>query len=135
MRYPLNDKLKCLRINKNLTQTDLGNYLNMTRQGYAHYEKGSRSPDNQTILRLANLYDIGIKELIDENELPTEIAYLFDPNPYTTDKKYKTSEESNTITIKVSTYEKRLVSLFRQLDEQEQIFIISEVENIIEEKE
>lgn len=116
MAYSLNSKLKYLRINRGLTQTGLGNFLNMTRQGYAHYENGTRSPDHQTILKLANFYEVNVNELIDNREIPLEIAYLYETSPYVTDKKYKNTGDDSKITVKITNEEKNLISLYRKLD-------------------
>lgn len=132
MGYSLSDKLKYLRLNRNLTQTDVANHLNMTRQGYAHYERGARSPDNQTTLKLANFYQLTVEELIDENVLPLEIAPLLEDSQYDTDKDYQVAVDANKITIKVNTYEKKLISLFRKLDNNEQKSLLNELDNKID---
>ena len=89
MAYSLSDKLRYLRINRNLTQNDVGKYLSMTRQGYAHYEKGTRSPDYQTLLKLADYYQLSVDDLVSKDKLPLEIAYLYESTPYSTNKDYK----------------------------------------------
>src|SRR5690554_7831030 len=105
MGYSLSDKLKYLRKNRNLTQSDLGDLLNMTRQGYAHYEKGTRSPDPQSILKLANFYEISANELIDDKEIPDEIAYIYEAELYSTNKDYN----DNITPIKINANEKNLI--------------------------
>lgn len=135
MGYSLSEKLKNLRTNRNLTQSDVGKHLNMTRQGYAHYEKGSRSPDYQTLSKLANFYQLSVDNLVNEDELPLEIAYLYESNPYSTSKEYKDFLSSNKITIKVDIKENKLISLFRQLSKKEKKILISELENKIKKKE
>jgi transcriptional regulator with XRE-family HTH domain len=60
----LSDRLKSLRISHNLTQKELGAYLNVTRQAYSHYENGTRVPDFQTLELLAQLYHVSIDYLL-----------------------------------------------------------------------
>ncbi|MDF2587012.1 MAG: transcriptional regulator, family [Anaerocolumna sp.] len=66
----LKDKLRELRTRMHYTQNKVGQYLNMTRQGYAHYEAGLRSPDYQTLLKLSKLYQVDINELINNHTTP-----------------------------------------------------------------
>ncbi len=66
----LKDKLRELRTRMHLTQSKVGQYLNMTRQGYAHYEAGLRHPDYQTLLKLSKLYQVDIGELINNHTTP-----------------------------------------------------------------
>ena len=128
MAYSLSNKLRNLRLNRNLTQSDVGKHISMTRQGYAHYEKGTRTPDYKILSRLASFYQLSLDELIDENELPIEIAYLYESNPYSTNKNYKSILDSHKITIKVSTNENKLISLCRQLSIKEQNLLIKDLE-------
>ena len=130
MAYSLSDKLKFLRLNNNLTQTDIGKHLNMTRQGYAHYEKGDRDPDPKTILKLARFYDVDVVDLIDDNVLPSEIAYFVESTPYSTDRTYKDLPKTKRISISVTSQEMNLIRYFRKLDPDEKVALL----NIIEEK-
>lgn len=66
----LKDKLHNLRKSNNYTQNDIAQYLNMTRAGYGHYEKGKRTPNPETLLKLAKLYNIEINELINCKTTP-----------------------------------------------------------------
>ena len=60
----LTSRLKSLREIHNLTQQDLSTYLNISRQGYSHYENGNRIPDFHVLERIASLYDLTIDELL-----------------------------------------------------------------------
>jgi len=60
----LSKRLKALREKHNLTQQNIGDYLNITRQGYSHYENGTRTPDVYLLEQLASLYHITMEELI-----------------------------------------------------------------------
>lgn len=61
---PLSARLRSLRESHKLTQQDLGTYLNISRQGYAHYESGVRVPDFHVLERIANLYGISLDALL-----------------------------------------------------------------------
>lgn len=121
----LSNKLRELRISHGYTQEYIGNYLNITRQGYAHYEKGGRTPDNQTLLHLASLYSLSIDELINNN---------FIPNTLHEDATYSTNERLNTENSKTrnvvhpnNSIEKKLLENFRQLTPNIQLDILEYV--------
>lgn len=61
-------RLKTLRKEHGLTQQELGNYLNISRQGYSHYENGTRVPDFHVLERLADLYGLTINSLLSLSE-------------------------------------------------------------------
>lgn len=113
MGYLLKDKLRALRKNRNLTQSDVGAYLNMTRQGYAHYEKGHRTPDYQTLIKLASLYQLDINELINTDTIPMELISLHDGENYNINKTNKNDEIH--ISIRLNDDERKLISIFRML--------------------
>lgn len=52
------DRLLELRNERNLTQTQVAASLGISRQAYGHYETGKREPDNETLIRLATLFDV-----------------------------------------------------------------------------
>jgi transcriptional regulator with XRE-family HTH domain len=65
------ERLKKLRSEKKLTQQDLADYLGMTRQGYAKYEKEGKEgsqPDFDTLKKLSDLFDKSIDFLVTGNE-------------------------------------------------------------------
>lgn len=119
MDFLLNDKLRYLRINRGLTQVDLGNYLNMTRQGYAHYENGLRSPNYQILVKLANLYQVSVDDLVDSKEIPLEIVHLYETSPYQIKKEYNCEKSPKNISIMVNKREKELIHMFRKLNTQD----------------
>lgn len=119
MNFSLNKKLKYLRKNRGLTQVDLSNYLNMSRQGYAHYENGIRIPNYQVLNRLAKFYQISVDDLTDNKELPLEIMHLYETSPYHIKKEYNYEKSSKNISIMVNQREKELINMFRKLNTQD----------------
>lgn len=59
--------LQTLRRSKNLTQEYLGKYLNITHQAYSNYEQCQRSPDIDTLVRISNLYQVTLDQLVNTN--------------------------------------------------------------------
>lgn len=60
----LPQKLKELRKVHNYTQDYLAEVLGVVRQTYSHYETGKRTPDAETLYKLAGLYNISIDDLM-----------------------------------------------------------------------
>lgn len=61
----LGKKLKELRNSKNLTQENLANQLNISRVNYTRYETNKARPDYETIIKIADYYDISLDELFE----------------------------------------------------------------------
>lgn len=69
------ENLKKLRNNHNLTQQDLSLQLNISQQVYSRYEKGSREPDFETLIKIADYFNVSLDYLlgrIDENKPSAE---------------------------------------------------------------
>lgn len=56
--------LKELRTKKRDSQQAVADYLEITRQAYSNYENGNRQPDNETLLKLAEYFNISVDELL-----------------------------------------------------------------------
>lgn len=57
-------KLLELRQQHNLTQQQLCQALNIGRSTYSYFETGSRTPDIDTLLLIANYYQVTLDELL-----------------------------------------------------------------------
>ena len=72
----LNDNIKKLREEKNLTQQQLADKLYVSRQTICRWENGSRCPDLITAKKLALELDVSMDELIaDEDVRDVQINY------------------------------------------------------------
>ena len=60
----LSSKLKEARQKKNLSQNEVAEKLNISRQAVSRWETGKGSPDINTLPLLSKLYDISIDELL-----------------------------------------------------------------------
>lgn len=60
----LGEQIKKHRILLNMTQEDLCQKLNTTRQTVSKWEKNIIEPDINTLLKLSNIFNISLNELI-----------------------------------------------------------------------
>lgn len=67
----INDRLKFLRNQLGKTQNDIANYLNISRTAYNNYESGIRVPDNDKLIKLADLYSVSVDYLLGRTDDPT----------------------------------------------------------------
>lgn len=59
----LHKKLKELRKAYNLTQQEISEKLNISRVNYTRYETGAVRPDYETVIKIADFYDVTLDEL------------------------------------------------------------------------
>lgn len=75
------DKLKELRKAHNYNQLYVSTALGISRQTYSHYETGIRTPNPETIYKLAGLYEVSVDELMQLLLMPDENTYYDAPAP------------------------------------------------------
>ena len=64
-------QLKIIRKQNNLTQQQLADALRITRSAYCSYETGRRSPDVDTIGKLASFYNLSVDKFYEELQIST----------------------------------------------------------------
>lgn len=64
----LGEKLKELRLSYNLTQNELANKLCISRVNYTRYENGKVRPDYETLIKIADFFDVSLDELFNRKE-------------------------------------------------------------------
>lgn len=60
----LGQRLAALRKGKNLTQQQLGEQLNVSAQAISKWENDQAEPDVSTIIKLSEIYEISVSELL-----------------------------------------------------------------------
>ncbi len=65
-------RLKELRKNLGLSQSEVANHLEITQQGYANYENGKREPDNKTLLELSNFFQVSADYLLGNSDVKNQ---------------------------------------------------------------
>ena len=92
-----NNRLYELRKQKGLSQEELANRLNVTRQTVSKWEVGDSTPDMEKLVALSALFNVSMDELVMGKEAVTQ------DNPSKTD-----SEEKNALIKKVL----KVISIF-----------------------
>lgn len=68
MKY--GDRLKKLRNNANLSQKELSDRLHINRSTYARYETSSTQPDFDTLVKLANYFNVTTDYILGNSDDP-----------------------------------------------------------------
>ncbi|MGR6857727.1 helix-turn-helix domain-containing protein [Bacillus halotolerans] len=64
MTVKFNETLKKLRREKNLSQKELGNKLGLAESTIGMYEQGKRQPDYETLLKIADFFEVTLDFLL-----------------------------------------------------------------------
>lgn len=95
------DRIKQLRIAKKLTQEELGKIINVTKVSVSGYENGNRTPDTDTLQKMADYFDVSTDFLLGREEKKSPIpknqeefeALINDPEADQFYKEFKESPE------------------------------------------
>ena len=74
----LSENLKNLRKNRGLSQQQLSTRLNVTRQTISKWEKGLSVPDAELLLRIAEVLNVSVSDLMEETIVPEQAVPSLD---------------------------------------------------------
>lgn len=89
----LGEKICTLRTGKGLSQEDLAQRLEVSRQSVSKWETGQSVPDLEKIIKLADLFGVSVDELVREGERPqlpqpeTKVVYVKEKREWTVTQK------------------------------------------------
>ena len=63
----LGKNLRELRKHEGLTQEQMAQRLGLSRVNYTRYETGASRPDYETLIAIADYFDVSLDELFDRN--------------------------------------------------------------------
>ena len=63
-------RIRDLREDKNMNQTQIANYLGMSQTGYSKYETGENDIPTSILIKLARFYNTSIDYLLGETDDP-----------------------------------------------------------------
>ena len=64
------ERLKKVRERKKLTQGEASKRMGIVRSTYANYENGKREPDNETLKKMAEFYEVSLDYLLGNDNNP-----------------------------------------------------------------
>ncbi|MGN0804559.1 MAG: helix-turn-helix domain-containing protein [Candidatus Coproplasma sp.] len=68
----LNEKIKLERTRHNFSQLKLGEFLHVTQQAVAKWEKGIAEPDSENLIAMAQLFNVSTDYLLGCNNITDE---------------------------------------------------------------
>lgn len=111
----LGTKLRKLRDNKKMSQSEIANMLGVSQSAYNKWEADQAKPNTDNLVRIAELHETSIYELLDEKSVIQN----------NTDQASGTIHHNNTVTINNNLSEELVDTIFKN---QEQIFKMIEVQ-------
>ncbi len=101
-----------------LTQKEVSNYLNISRQAYSNYEIGKRDPDLGLLIKLSELYGISLNQLIVDSFHASNLMLREVPSPYTI-----AHQKQSNATFVLSAEECELILKYRQANSEDRYLI------------
>ena len=62
--------IKTMRMSRNITQADLAKLIHQSQSSITMYETGRREPDFETLEALADVFNVPLSTLVDEDNYP-----------------------------------------------------------------
>lgn len=124
----ISQTLKKLRENNGYTQQQVANALGIERSTYTYYETGKTTPDINTIIKLAKIFNISCTEML-ENEKKESSRALSD----SCDDLYGCYDSKDFCYIyELSKKEKTLISLYRILSTDAQDKLLKKIKKDVD---
>ena len=100
----IHEKLKLLRKERGLTQSDVGEAIGQERSTIACYETGKRKPDVETLEKLARYYKVTLDYFSDKTEADVFIDLLSRSNAFFADQNISESDKDKAYQFMMKLY-------------------------------
>ena len=74
---PLYPRIRDLREDNDLTQTQMGKILSCSQRVYSNYERGEIDIPTYTLIKIADFYNVSVDYLLNRTDNPRIIPYFF----------------------------------------------------------
>lgn len=118
--------LRKLRENSGLTQQQVAETLNIDRSTYAYYETGKTTPDLNTIIKLAKIYNVSYTEIF-EDEDKSFYSKVSDISTEDDNILLKYGRKNNQQIYDLSKEEQKIIIAYRLLPKEKQNKILEEI--------
>lgn len=71
-----NERLKTLRIQRKMTQSELAKKIYISQPAYSKYEVGTASPNPETLSKIADALDVSVDYLLGSDSQPARPGYI-----------------------------------------------------------
>lgn len=68
-------RIRNIREDNDLTQTQMGKYLNLTQKSYSRYENGERSMPVEILIQIADMFGTSVDYLVERTDVKTPYKY------------------------------------------------------------
>lgn len=120
--------LRKLRENSGLTQQQVAETLNIDRSTYAYYETGKTTPDINTIIKLAKIFNVSYTEIF-EDEDKSFYSKVSDISIEDDNILLKYGRKNNQQIYDLSKEEQKIIIAYRLLPKEKQNKILEEIYN------
>lgn len=94
------NRIKELRLEKNISQNDLAKLLNTSQQSISFYETGKRDPDTKTLEILSGYFNVSIDYLLCKSNIRNPEKLLNDYNSLSEESKKQLEKYIELLKIK-----------------------------------
>ena len=63
------ERIRNLREDKDLTQAEMGNLLNISQRSYAHYESGTRNIPIDVLIDIADIFEVSLDYITERSDV------------------------------------------------------------------
>ncbi|MBR3808606.1 MAG: helix-turn-helix transcriptional regulator [Lachnospiraceae bacterium] len=67
------ERIRNLREDHDMTQTQIGKCLNISQRAYSHYEAGTRDIPIEMLIKLADLYQVNLDYLVNRTDIKEQL--------------------------------------------------------------
>lgn len=69
------ERIRNLREDLDITQSQIGEYLHISQRSYAHYEAGTRDIPIEILIELADLYNVNLDYLVGRTNIKEKLPF------------------------------------------------------------
>lgn len=115
------NKMRELRKNKNMLQSELAKKLHVSTSTIGMWEQGRNQPDTELLKQMANIFGVSTDYLLDNDNVSREIENISDPELNQTLK-----------TLAENEFDRTLFKKYGELSEEKKKLVMSVINSIIE---